>query len=65
MKMQPRGQLRKNEKAYEELDLKNYSEEQILVLMLKNRNLILRPIIEKGSKAILARLPEKIKELFE
>ncbi len=65
MKMKPSELLRKNEKAYKQMDIKNYDEGQILDLMLLNSDLIQRPIIEKGNKAILARPPEKIKELFE
>jgi len=64
-KMKPSGLLRKNDKAYKQLDIENYDEGQILDLMLLNSDLIQRPIIEKGNKAILARPPEKIKELFE
>ena len=66
MKMQPSELLRKNEKAYKELDFKNknYTETQILTMMIKNPDLIQRPIIEKGKKAILARPPERINELF-
>ena len=65
MKMKPSDLLRKNEKAYKQMDIENYDEGQILDLMLLNSDLIQRPIIEKGNKAILARPPEKIKELFE
>jgi arsenate reductase len=43
---------------------KSYTETQILNLMIKNPDLVQRPIVEKGSKAILARPPEKINELF-
>ena len=66
MKMQPSELLRKNEKAYKELDFKNknYTEPQILTMMINNPDLVQRPIIEKGKKAILARPPEKINELF-
>ena len=66
MKMQPSDLLRKNEKAYKELDFKNknYTEAQILTMMIKNPDLVQRPIIEKGKKAILARPPERINELF-
>jgi arsenate reductase len=66
MGMKPSGLLRKNEKAYKELDIKNkkYTEEEILSLMIKNPNLVQRPIVEKGNKVILARPPEKIRELF-
>lgn len=65
MKMKPSELLRRNEKAYKELDIENYDEGEILELMLLNSDLIQRPIVEKGNKAILARPPEKIKELFE
>jgi arsenate reductase (glutaredoxin) len=65
MDMTPIELLRKNEQAFKMLNIKEYSEEQILDLMLKNNDLIQRPIIEKGNKAILARPPEKIFELFD
>ncbi len=66
MGMKPSELLRTKEKEYKELDLKNrnYSEEEILNLMIENPNLVQRPIVEKGDKAILARPPERIKELF-
>jgi arsenate reductase len=65
MGMKPSDLLRKNEKAYKALDLKSYDEGQILELMLLESDLIQRPIVEIGDKAILARPPEKIYELFE
>lgn len=66
MKMKPSELLRKNEQAYKDLKIKerNYSEEQILDLMIMNPGLVQRPIVEKGEKAILARPPERIAELF-
>lgn len=66
MNMKPSELLRKNEDAYKELDIKNkkYSEEEILNLMIKNPDLVQRPIVEKGDKAVLARPPEKVRELF-
>lgn len=66
MEMKPSELLRKNERAYKDLKIsgKNYSEDQILDLMIKHPGLVQRPIVEKGEKAILARPPEKIKELF-
>ncbi len=66
MKLQPSELLRKNDKAYKELDFKKnkYSEKQIFELMIKNPDLVQRPIVEKGKKAILARPPERIRELF-
>jgi len=66
MKMKPSEILRKNEKAYKELKFKekNYTEKQILDLMIKHPDLVQRPIVEIGAKAILARPPEKIFGLF-
>jgi len=37
---------------------KNFSEEQILDLLIKHLELVQRPIVEKGEKAVLARPPE-------
>ena len=66
MKMKPSDLLRKNEKVYKGLKIKekNYSEDKILDLMIKDPDLVQRPIVEKGAKAILARPAEKILELF-
>jgi arsenate reductase len=64
--LKPSEVLRKNEQVYKELKIKeeNYTEAQILDVMIKYPDLLQRPIIEKGKKAILARPPERIKELF-
>ncbi|MBK9097169.1 MAG: Spx/MgsR family RNA polymerase-binding regulatory protein [bacterium] len=66
MNMNPSDILRKKEKNYKELNFaeKNYTEEQVLDLMIKYPDLVQRPIVAKGNKAILARPPEKINELF-
>jgi arsenate reductase (glutaredoxin) len=66
MKMKPSELLRKNEKVYKDLRFKekNYTESQILDLMIKFPDLVQRPIIEMGEQTILARPAEKIKELF-
>lgn len=42
----------------------NYSEDELIKFMIENNDLIQRPIIEKGNKAVLARPVEKIDELF-
>ena len=66
MGMKPSELLRKNEKIYKELDIKNknYSEEEILNLMIQNPDLVQRPILELGDKAVLARPVENINSLF-
>ena len=64
MNMKPSELLRKREKAAKSIDLKKMSEEKILKLLVSNPDLVERPIIEIGNKAVLARPPEKINELF-
>ena len=64
--MKPSELMRKKDKIYTELDIKNknYTETQILNLMLKYPDLIERPIVRKGVKVILARPPERINDLI-
>jgi arsenate reductase (glutaredoxin) len=59
--------LRKNNSIYKELDLahKKYTDDEIIDLLVMHPDLVERPIVEKGSKAVLARPPEKVLELFE
>ncbi len=58
--------LRKNESVYKDLGIadKKLSDEQIVDLMSKHPDLIQRPIVEKGSKAILARPADRLKEIM-
>lgn len=58
--------LRKNEEIYKTLKLseKKLFEGEIVDLMIKYPDLIQRPIVEKGEKAILARPAERIKEIL-
>lgn len=66
MSMKPSELLRKNEEAYKKLKSKieKASENEILDMMIKNPDLVQRPIVEKGNQAILARPAERINELF-
>lgn len=66
MQITPEELLRKNDPAFKELDLKHKSctKEQFITFMVENPDLVQRPIVEKGEKAVLARPVEKIKELF-
>ena len=66
MKMKPSELLRRKGDAFKNLKMKenNYSEDQILDFMIKDHDLIERPIIEKGSRAVLGRPIEKVDELF-
>jgi arsenate reductase len=67
MKMKAEELLRKNEAAYKQLNLQNIpmTEEELIERMIQEPDLIQRPIIEMGEKAVLARPPEKINELFK
>lgn len=58
--------LRKREDIYKELGLadKDLSDEEWIDLMAKNPDLIQRPIVECGQKAILARPAERIAEVL-
>ena len=58
--------LRKKEPIYKELGLaeKNLTDREILDLMAEHPDLIQRPIVEKGAKAILARPAERLKEIL-
>ena len=58
--------FRKKEDIYKKLKLadKKLTDDQAIDLMAKHPDLIQRPIIEKGRKAILARPAERVKELL-
>jgi len=58
--------LRTKEEIYKTLRLgeKDLTDDQIIDLMVKYPDLIQRPIVEKGSRAILARPAERIKEIL-
>lgn len=59
--------LRTKEPVYRELKLaeRQLSGDEIVDLMVQHPDLIQRPIVEKGSKAILARPAERIKEILQ
>ena len=58
--------LRKKEDIYKTLKLseKKLSEDELINLMAKHPDLIQRPIVEKGQKAVLARPAERLKEIL-
>ena len=65
MKMRPRDLLRTREPIYARLKLgeRDLSDDAIVDLMVRHPDLIERPIVEKGSRAILARPAERLKEI--
>ena len=58
----PRDLIRKKEDEYKELDLANskLSDEDLIGFMVKNPNLIERPIVLANGKAALGRPPEQL-----
>ena len=66
MKMPARELLRAKEEIYKSLRLgeRELSDDEIVDLMIKHPDLIQRPIVEKGSRAILARPAERLKEIL-
>ncbi len=66
MKMNARDLLRTRETIYKELDLasRSLTDDEIVDLMVAHPDLIQRPIVERGRRAILARPPEKLREIL-
>jgi arsenate reductase len=64
--MKARDLLRTKEDLYRKLKLadRDLSESEIIDLMVEHPDLIQRPIVEKGNRAILARPPERLKEIL-
>lgn len=66
MKLAPRDILRTSEAVYRELGLGQgeFSDDEIIGLMLKHPDLIQRPIVERGAKAVLGRPVENVRALL-
>lgn len=66
MKLRPEQLMRKNEAAYKELDLSNnvLTDVELINLMVENPDLVQRPIVEIGDKAVLARPVERVNEIL-
>ena len=66
MKLAPRDILRTSEPVYRELELGkgDFSDDEIISLMLKHPDLVQRPIVERGSRAVLGRPVENVRALI-
>jgi arsenate reductase len=66
MKLTPRDILRTSEPVYRELGLGKgeFTEDEIISLMVKHPDLIQRPIVERGKRAVLGRPTENVKQLL-
>lgn len=66
MNLPARALLRTSEPIYRELGLAKdeFTEDEIISLMIEHPDLIQRPIVERGSRAVLGRPTENVKELL-
>ncbi len=66
MKLSPRDLLRTSEAVYRELGLGRgeQADDEIIALMIKHPDLIQRPIVERGARAVLGRPVENVKALL-
>lgn len=60
----PRAMMRTKESLYGELQLGDADDEALMQAMLAHPVLIERPIVIRGSRAVIARPPEKLEALF-
>ncbi len=58
--------FRESEAVYKELKLgqRDVSEAEAIELMVKHPDLMQRPIVERGDRAVLARPPERLSEIL-
>jgi arsenate reductase (glutaredoxin) len=66
MGLKPRQLLRTSESVYRELNpgKTELSDDEIIALMVKHPDLIQRPIVERGNRAVLGRPTENVKALL-
>jgi arsenate reductase len=66
MNVKPRDLLRKGEPAYKELGLASdeFSDSELIAFMVEHPDLLQRPIVEHGDRAVLGRPTENVKELL-
>ena len=66
MKIKPRDLLRTSESIYRELGLGKgeFTDDKIISLMVEHPDLIQRPIVERGTRAVLGRPVENVKALL-
>ena len=66
MGISPRELLRTSEPVYREVGLakSEFTDAEIISLMVEHPDLIQRPIVERGDRAVLGRPTERVKELL-
>lgn len=66
LNLKPRDLLRKSEPVYKELGLADdkFTDSELIALMVAHPDLLQRPIVERGDRAVLGRPTENVKELL-
>jgi arsenate reductase len=64
--LKPRDVLRAKAPQYKELGLDDpaIGDERLLDLLVEHPDLLQRPIVERGNRAVLARPPERVREIL-
>lgn len=61
----PRDMLRKKEAGPLGIELDGLSDDQLIALMVEHPQLLERPVVERGDRAVLARPPERVLEVLD
>jgi arsenate reductase len=66
MKLAPRALLRTSEPIYRELQLasRTLTDDELISLMVEHPDLIQRPIVERGKRAVLGRPVENVRAMI-
>ena len=66
LNVKPRELLRKGEPIYKELGLgeRELSDSELIALMVEHPDLLQRPIVERGDRAVLGRPTDNVKALL-
>jgi arsenate reductase len=64
LKLRPRDIIRTREEIFASLQLDLDNDEAVLAALVQHPELMERPIVVQGSTAVVARPPEKVRELF-
>ena len=66
LNLKPRELLRKSEPIYKELGLAEdkFSDSELIALLVEHPDLLQRPIVERGDRAVLGRPTENVKALL-
>ncbi|HET9479510.1 MAG TPA: ArsC/Spx/MgsR family protein [Pyrinomonadaceae bacterium] len=66
LNLKPRELLRKSEAVYKELGLASgeFTDSELIALMVEHPDLLQRPIVERGDRAVLGRPTENVRALL-